>query len=150
MCKMDFSTITTPFGPINVFADDVALAYTAIVHTFDRPPVKEHPIAGCFRIRVPVGSHRSIRCEVGLENTSIPNTGGSGEDYADAEFIFDTTILTIGAEDENPAFDTIRTKHGMEYRIHGCASEVVFGIAWTTDYEGASDCRTWFAADPTL
>ena len=99
---------------------------------------------------MPVGIHRSIRCEVELKDTAIRNTGASGQNYTDAEFIFGTTILTIGAEDENPAFETVRTEFGMEYRILSSASEVVFGIAWATDYEGSSDCRTWFAADPTL
>ena len=68
----------------------------------------------------------------------------------DAEFISDSIILTIGAEDENPAFETVRVEFGLEYRILNSVSEVVFGIAWATDYEGSSDCRTWFAADPTL
>ena len=142
--------ITTPFGPIKIYADDVVLDYEAIPHTYHRGPAKDRPIAGCFRIRVPVGVHRLIRCEVELKDTAICNTGASGQNYADAEFIFGTTILTIGAEDENPAFETIRTKLGMEYRIRGSVSEVVFGIAWATDYKGLSDCRTWYAADPTL
>ena len=140
----------TPFGPIKVFADGAELDYEATLFTYDRPPVKGHPIAGCYRIRVPVGTHRSIRCEVVLDDPSIRNTGASGERYADAEFISGATVLTIGAEDENPDFETVRTEQGMEYRIHGPVAEVVFGIAWTTDYEGPSDCRTWYAADPTL
>ena len=48
----------------------------------------------------------------------------------DAEFISGTTTLTIGAENENPAFDTVRTERGMEYRIHGSIIEGVFGIAF--------------------
>ena len=140
----------TPFGPIKVFVDGTELDYEATVFTYDRPPVKGHPIAGCYRIRVSVGSHRSIRCEVGLNGTSIVNTGASGERYMDAEFISDSIILTIGAEDENPAFETVRVEFGLEYRILSSVSEVVFGIAWATDYEGPSDCRTWYAADPTL
>lgn len=142
--------IITPLGPIKVYVDDIALAYAAVAHTVDRSPVKDHPIAGCYRICVPAGAHRSIRCEIELDDTSIRNTGGSGEGYADAEFIFGTKILTIGAEDENSAFETVRTECGMECRIHGSVTEVVFRIAWATDYEGASDCRTWYAADPTL
>ena len=140
----------TPFGPIKVFVDGTELDYGATLFTYDRPPVKGHPIAGCYRIRVSVESHRSIRCEVRLNDTSIVNTGASGERYMDAEFISDSLILTIGAEDENPAFETVRTECGMEYRIHEATAEVVFGIAWAIDYEGSSDCRTWFAADPTL
>ena len=142
--------ITTPFGAIKIYTDDVVVDYEATTRTYNRGPVKDHPVAGCFRIRVPVGVHRSIRCEVELKDTAIRNTGASGQNYADAEFIFGTTILTIGAEDENPAFETIRTEFGMEYCIHDSVNEVVFGVAWATDYKGLSDCRTWYAADPTL
>ena len=142
--------LTTPFGPIKIYADDVVLDYQAVTYTCNRGPAKEHPIAGCFRIRVPVGAHRLIRCEVDLGDAAIPNTGSSGQCYADAEFVSETAILTIGAEDENPFFETLRTRQGMEYRICGSVGEVVFGIAWATDYEGSSDCRTWYAADPTL
>ena len=142
--------LLTPFGQIKIFADGVPQDYEAIIHTYDSGPVKGHPIAGCYRIRISAEGHRSIRCEVELEDASICNTGASGQNYADAEFISGTTILTIGAEDENPAFETVRTRQGMEYRIHGAVAEVVFGIAWATDYEGLSDCRTWYAADPTL
>lgn len=147
---MDLSVITTPFGPIRVYVDDKNLDYMPEEYVFDRPPVKGHPVAGCFRVRVPVGEYRSIRCEVELNDTTIRNAGASGECYADAEFIAGSNILTIGAEDENMAFDTIRTERGMEYRIRGLVDEVVFGIAWAADYEGASDCRMWYAADPTL
>lgn len=142
--------LITPFGPIKVYTDGVALDYEAVAHTYDRPPVKGHPIAGCYRIHAPAGEHRLIRCKVELSDTGIHNTGSSGECYADAEFVSGSKILTIGAEDENATFETVRTERGMEYRIHGSVAEVVFGIAWATDYEGSSDCRTWYAADPTL
>ena len=39
-----------------------------------------------------------------------------------------------------------------EYNLFGFQveiDEVVFGIAWATDYEGTDDVRVWFAADPT-
>jgi len=142
--------ITTPFGTIKVYRDDVALDYEAAAHVYDRPPVKGHPIAGCCRICVPVGTHRSICCELELNDLSIPETGDSGQGYLNAEFTKGTVNLRIGAEDENPAFETVRTAFGMEYRIHEPVDEVVFGVAWATDYEGSFDCRTWYAADPTL
>lgn len=142
--------ILTPLGKIKVHTDDAVFEYAVIIHTYNREPVKGHPIDGCYRIRIPVDFRRSIRCEVELIDAAIQNTGASGERYTDAEFIYGTLILTIGAEDENPAFETVRIKRGVEYRIHGPIAEVVFGIAWATDYEGPSDCRTWYAADPTL
>lgn len=140
----------TPFGSIKVFVDGTELDYEATLFAYDRPPVKGHPIAGCYRIRIPGEDHRSIHCEVSFEGVAINNTGSSGQDYVYAEYISDTTILTIGAEDENPAFETVRTECGMEYRINEATAEVVFGIAWAIDYEGSFDCRTWYAADPTL
>lgn len=77
-------------------------------------------------------------------------SGSSGERYLCSEFVEGATMLAIGAEDENPAFETNRVKNGMEYHINGKADEVVFGIAWAIDYEGADDVRVWFAADPTV
>ena len=65
--------ITTPFGPIKIYTDGVVLDYEATTHTYNRGPVKDHPVP-----------------------------------------------------------------------------EIVFGIAWATNYDGADDVRTWFAADPTL
>lgn len=58
--------------------------------------------------------------------------------------------LVIGIEDENLLFDSKRVEYGMEYNIKDKVDEVVFGIAWTTDYEGKDDVRVWFAADPTV
>ena len=142
--------IITPFGLIKIYADGVSLEYEAVVHNYDRPPVKGHPITGCYRICVPVGVHRSIRCEVEINDNTIRNTGASGEHYTDSEFVSGKTILTIGAEDENTFFETVHTVCGIEHLIHAPVPVVVFGIAWATDYEGSSDCRTWYAADPTL
>lgn len=142
--------LITPFGPIKVFADDVEQGYEAVSHIYDRPPVKGHPIAGCYRIFVPTETHRSIRCELELNDPTISRTGDSGQEYLNAEFEKGTINLRIGAEDENPAFETVRTEFGMEYIIHTSVSEVIFGIAWATDYAGSYDARTWYAADPTI
>jgi len=46
--------------------------------------------------------------------------------------------------------DTIRVQNGMEYRINAGINEVVFGVAWATDYDGTDDVRVWFAADTTV
>ena len=59
-------------------------------------------------------------------------------------------MLAIGVEDENPAFEVERLENGMAYHINDRIDEVVFGIAWATDYEGTDDVRVWFAADPTV
>lgn len=142
--------IISPLGQIKVYADGVCLEYQEISHRFDRHPVKDHPIEGCYRICVPTGKHHSIRCELELTDPTVLRTGDSGQAYLNAEFEKGTINLRIGAEDENQAFETVRTTRGVEYIIRTPIPEVVFGIAWAIDYEGSSDCRTWFAADPTL
>ena len=77
----------------------------------------------------------------------IENTGASGERYRDAQFIRESNILTIGVEDENPAFDTERYPAGMGYILRERVESVTFGVAWADDYTDG-DVRTWLAADP--
>ena len=64
-----------------------------------------------------------------------------------SEFVKDNIVLTIGAEDENPAFGTNRITYGVEYVRKIPVDKVVFGIAWATDYEGQFDIRTQLATD---
>ena len=56
--------------------------------------------------------------------------------------------MTIGAEDENDAYETVRYENGMGYNIIQPTKIVVFGIAWATDHKDG-DVRTWLAADPS-
>jgi len=142
--------LTTPFGKIKVYADGVCIDYEAAAFDFNRPPCKDKPVAACYRITVDARGHRSISCVVEQAVPPIRNTGSSGQAYIDAEFIRGDTILTIGMEDENPAFESIRIENGLRYDLLMPVEQVVFGIAWATDYEGSDDCRTWFAADPTF
>ncbi len=64
--------------------------------------------------------------------------------------MFVVSIIFIACALANPAFESGRVKNGMEYRINDRIAEVVFGIAWATDYDGIEDVRVWFAADPTV
>ena len=99
--------LETPFGKINILGDGVAIQYDTRPFVYIKPPVKDKPIAGCYRIHIPVKNYCSVQCVLELEN-------------------------------------------GMEYRMNTRVDEVVFGIAWATDYEGTDDVRVWFAADPTV
>ena len=56
-------------------------------------------------------------------------------------------VLTIGAGDEHPAFETTWIRNGVEYIRKSAVDEVRFGIAWATDYEGIDDIRTELATD---
>lgn len=142
--------LQTPFGKINILADGVAIRYEARPFDYIKPPVKDTPIEGCYRIHIPAENHHSIQCVLELEDESIDVSGSSGERYLCREFCAGTTMLAIGVEDENPSFESVRVENGMEYRIGDNVDEVIFGIAWATDYEGTDDVRVWFAADPTV
>lgn len=142
--------LETPFGKINILVDGAAIQYEARPFEYIKPPVKDKPIAGCYRIYIPVENCSCIQYMLDLEDTKVGVSGSSGERYLCREFIYDTTMLAIGIEDENPSFESLRIENGMEYCIKHSVEEVVFGIAWATDYEGANDVRVWFAADPTV
>lgn len=141
--------LITPFGKIKVYVDGACVDYKATEYSFNRHPCKDRTVTGCYRIEIDTHSRSDITCVVELTEP-IPNTGSSGERYIDAEFIKDNTILTIGMEDENPFYESVRIKNGLQYKMLQPVDAVVFGIAWATDYEGINDVRTWYAADPTL
>lgn len=142
--------LVTPLGVISIYADGVPADFEASEYLFDRHPCKEKPIAGCYRIEVDARGRSTVSCTIELYDQSLKNTGDSGQDYLNAEFISGNSILTIGMEDDNPAFESIRTRYGLQCNILQPIKKVVFGIAWATDYEGSDDVRTWYAADPTL
>ena len=64
-----------------------------------------------------------------------------------SEFVKGNIVLTIGAGDESPAFDTRRIPFGIEHIRRTPIDRVMFGIAWATDYEGQFDIRTQLATD---
>ena len=54
--------LETPFGKINILVDGVASHYEARTFDYIKPPVKDKPIAGCYRIHIPVKECRSVQC----------------------------------------------------------------------------------------
>ena len=42
--------LETPFGKVSILVDGVAIHYEAKPFDFIKPPVKDKPIAGCYRI----------------------------------------------------------------------------------------------------
>ena len=141
--------LTTPLGKIKIYADGNCVSYKAIEHNFCQPPCKDRPVAGCYRIEISGRDISSVSCVLyPLDTVHISDS--SGEKYTAIEFVKNQTILTIGMEDENPAFESLPIDHGLQYKLIGSVDKVVFGLAWATDYEGIEDVRTWYAADPTL
>lgn len=139
--------LNTPFGTIKIIADGIMLDYEAIPFSSKVRSIVAKPLAGCYRITIPCADYRSIRCELEWRCEPIENTGSSGERFLCAEYERGNTILTIGVEDENAAYESVRYENGMGYNLLHPIEAIVFGVAWATDHEDG-DVRTWLAADP--
>jgi hypothetical protein len=137
----------TPLGEIHIYIDNVRSDYEVETYHCNVSSVREKPLAGIYRIIVSAKEWQTIRCVISLCDSEIPNNGASGERYLYSEFVKDNIVLTIGAGDENPAFDTNRIRYGVEYVCRTPIDKVMFGIAWATDYEGYFDIRTQLATD---
>lgn len=141
--------LITPFGKIEIYANGSSIDYVPIELEFTRPPCNDHPIAGCYRIVVDGYGLDSVSCN--LECTqAVDICSSSGENYIAIEFRKEYVILTIGAECEHSAFESICAGNGIRLDLLQPVEKVEFGIAWATDRTGADDVRTWYAADPTL
>lgn len=139
--------ILTPLGEIQIYIDNVRSDYEYEPYCKDIRALQERPLTGSYQIVISKRDWQTIRCVVDLCDAEIPNDGASGERYLYSEFVKDNIVLTIGAGDENPAFETNRIRNGVEYIRKFAIDEVRFGIAWATDYEGADDIRTELVTD---
>lgn len=139
--------IVTPLGEIHIYIDGIRTDYEYEQNCCGILALQQRPVAGSYRIVISKKDWKTIRCVVSLCNQEIPNDGASGERYLYSEFVKDNIVLTIGAGDEQTAFETNRIRYGMEYVRKTTADYVVFGVAWATDYEGRYDIRTQLATD---
>ncbi len=136
--------LTTPLGEIMIYCDNSPVDFTPMPYSPSVRALRENPISACYKIILPAENCHKISC---ILDFCGENTGGSDERFLCSEFIKDSFILTIGAEDENPYFDTERLPNGMEYRLKSSVGYVVFTITWTDNYSGQYDIRTELAAD---
>ena len=141
------NSIVTPLGKIHIYIDNVRSEYEAEPYHCNTSAILERPLDGSYRIIVSAKGWQTVRCVVSTSDTGIHNEGASGERYLYSEFVKNNIILTIGAEDENPAFDTIRIPYGVEYVCRTPIEQVMFGVAWATDYQDPFDLRTQLATD---
>ena len=139
--------ILTPLGEIQIYIDNIRSDYEHQQHRKNIKSLLERPLAGCYQIVISKKDWQTIRCVVSFYDAELPNEGASGERYLYSEFVKDNIVLTIGAEDDNTAFDTKRIPCGVEYVRRTPIDKVMFGIAWATDYEGQFDIRTQLATD---
>ena len=139
--------ILTPLGEIQVYIDGVCAEYAYEKHGRDIRALRERPLAGSYRITIAKKDWETIRCVVSLYDSEIPNNGDSGERYLCSSFVKDNVILTIGAGADYPAFHTNQTRYGMEYVRKAPVDQIMFGVAWATDYENPLDIRTQLATD---
>lgn len=139
--------LVTPFGEIHVYIDGFSASYKAVPYVHNIRSLCENPITACYKVEVSAMGGKCIRCVVAVDDIAVCKGGSSDEHFLCAEFAKDNVALTIGAEDDHPGFDTNALENGMEYLCKYPMETVVFGVAWTTDYEGEFDVRTWLAAD---
>lgn len=139
--------IETPLGEIFVFIDNAPADYDFEPFQRDIRSLQLKPVSASYRIIVSTKEWQTIRCEVVLQVAELPNNGESGERYLCSEFARENIVLTIGAGNDSDLFDTKQTRYGMEYIRRKPVEQVLFGIAWTTDYEGKYDIRTQLATD---
>ena len=143
--------LCTPFGPLRVTVDGVPAAYTAEPHVYPHPPVLGHPLAGCWRIRIPAKGAKYIRLELLPDDETLRGSGTSGEDFLGVEFERGELQMTLGAwdDDADARYETTCDAYGVQMALLGQLDSVVFGVAWADDF-APSDVRTWYAADPSM
>lgn len=78
--------LQTPFGKLNILADGAAIPCEATPFDYSKPPVKDKPLAGCYRIHIPVKQYHSVQCVLELEQETVTVSGSSGERYLCREF----------------------------------------------------------------
>lgn len=139
--------LITPLGEIRVYTDGVSTGYPVSPYHSQIRSLRENPPAGCWQIKVPAKTCKTISCVLVPDDDTMENFGSSGERFYCSEFAKDNVNLVIGAEGDHPSFDTRRLRFGMEYVLNAPVEEVSFGVAWVADYEGADDIRAYLAAD---
>lgn len=144
--------LNTPFGRLRIFVDGVEVSYLPIAVDYPYSPCDDKPIAACYRIRGRVPRGSEVRCLIDNADNA-ENYAESGEDYLSQTFEDGFILLTLGAEDVSdkprPDYYIDSIKNGLKFTVLDRGTTIVLGVAWVTDnYE--DDCRTWFAADPTL
>ena len=85
--------LETPLGKINILVDGVAIHYDARPFDYIKPPVKDYPIAGCYRIHIPGKNYCSVQCILELENEKVEASSSSGERYVCKEFEYESTMM---------------------------------------------------------
>ena len=139
--------LMTPLGEIHIFIDGICSNYEYERYNKNIRSLHERPVDGSFQIIINQKDWETVRCVVSLFDPDIPNEGDSGERYLCSEYVKDNIILTIGAGDDIPEFDTYRIRYGIEYVRKAPVQKVMFGVAWRTDFESHDDIRTQLATD---
>lgn len=143
--------LRTPFGPLRATADGAPVAYIAEPFAYPHPPALGHPLAGCWRIKIPAKGAKRIRLELIPDDETLRGSGTSGEDFLGLEFERGALQMTLGAwdDDADARYETTYDAFGVQMELLGQLNSVVFGVAWADDFV-PSDVRTWYAADPSM
>ena len=135
--------LITPLGVIRIYVDNILFLYDCEPYSKDI----KNGLAGCYRIVISQKEWQTIRCVLVPFDDKIQESCETGERYFCSHFVKDGVILTIGAGDDIPEFDTKQIPHGIEYIRKKPVNKVTFGIAWAIDYDGQDDIRTYLATD---
>ena len=139
--------IITPLGKIVVYVNDIPSAYDFSPYDCKAKAVLENPISACYIISVSSPNAQTVRCVMELNCENILTNWGSDERYLGTDFIKGSTIVTIGAEADNPEFDAELIEGGIQYVPKSPVEILHFSIAWATDYKDRFDIKTNLATD---
>ncbi len=139
--------ILTPLGKIVVYVNDTPSTYDFSSNDCKAKAVLESPISACYIISVPSANAKNVRCVIELNCENILTNWDSDERYLGIDFIKDSTIVTIGAEADNPEFDAKLIEGGIQYFLKSPSEVLHFSVAWATDYKDQFDIRTNLATD---
>ena len=139
--------ILTPLGKIVVYVDDAPSAYDFSPYDCKTKAILENPISACYIISVPSANAKNVRCVIEFNCENILTNWDSDERYLGTDFIKGSTIVTIGAEADNPEFDAELIECGIQYFPKSPSQSLHFSVAWATDYKDRFDIRTNLATD---
>ena len=139
--------ILTPLGKIVVYVNDAPSAYDFSPYDCKTTAVLESPISACYLISVPSANAKTVRCVIEFNCENILTNWDSDERYLGTDFIKGSTIVTIGAEADNPEFDAKLIDGGIQYFLKSPPEILYFSVAWATDYKNRFDIRTNLATD---
>lgn len=150
MCVGEKIMLKTPLGQIKISVNNKEVDCFAAKYNCDIKPIKDNPIAGCYRLLVACEKNDMIKCEL-IPSTTVEINDSGSETCAFKLFTKNNIQVAIGSFDvvNNCVCDFIENGLVFENLQGNETDKIVFGVAWVTDLQ-ENDYRAWYAADPSL